>query len=197
MIKRAMIAGLNSTGVDVADLRVLPCRCQPPPAEDGGLRRGLPRRVSYTDPEVVEITLLRAAGHSADLLRCRRRSRRTSRASSFGAPPTTPSAASAIRPACARPTRRTCWPRSTRTAIRARGFRIVVDYGYSAASYVLPLVLGPARCRGGRRARLRCRLCRRRLVDVEGIHRSGEAARSAPSARISAPSSTEPPSGSS
>src|SRR5260370_37837222 len=28
-------------------------------------------------------------------------------------------------------------------AIRARGFRIVVDYGYSAASYVLPLVLGP------------------------------------------------------
>ena len=28
-------------------------------------------------------------------------------------------------------------------AIRARGFRIVVDYGYSAASLVLPLVLGP------------------------------------------------------
>ena len=27
-------------------------------------------------------------------------------------------------------------------AIRARGFRIVVDYGYSAASYVLPLLLG-------------------------------------------------------
>ena len=28
-------------------------------------------------------------------------------------------------------------------AIRERGFRIVVDYGYSAASLVLPLVLGP------------------------------------------------------
>src|SRR5260370_6640892 len=28
-------------------------------------------------------------------------------------------------------------------AIRARGFRIVVDYGYSAAWYALPLVLGP------------------------------------------------------
>src|SRR6185312_4566447 len=27
--------------------------------------------------------------------------------------------------------------------VRARRFRIVVDYGYSAASYVLPLVLGP------------------------------------------------------
>ena len=33
--------------------------------------------------------------------------------------------------------------RSTSPAIRARGFRIVVDYGYSAASFVLPLVLGP------------------------------------------------------
>jgi mannose-1-phosphate guanylyltransferase / phosphomannomutase len=32
-----------------------------------------------------------------------------------------------------------------RDAIRERGFRIVVDYGYSAASYVLPLVLGPMR----------------------------------------------------
>jgi len=30
-------------------------------------------------------------------------------------------------------------------AIRARGFRIVVDYGYSAASFVLPLVVGPLR----------------------------------------------------
>ncbi|MBV8480352.1 MAG: hypothetical protein JOY72_08625, partial [Actinobacteria bacterium] len=30
-------------------------------------------------------------------------------------------------------------------AVRARGFRIVVDYGFSAASYVLPLVLDPLR----------------------------------------------------
>src|SRR5581483_5986328 len=28
-------------------------------------------------------------------------------------------------------------------AVRARAFRIVVDYGFSAASYVLPLVLDP------------------------------------------------------
>src|SRR5207245_3922147 len=28
-------------------------------------------------------------------------------------------------------------------AIRARGFRLVVDYGYSAASFVLPLLIGP------------------------------------------------------
>src|SRR5256885_13777898 len=28
-------------------------------------------------------------------------------------------------------------------SIRARGFRLVVDYGFSAASYVLPSLLGP------------------------------------------------------
>ena len=39
--------------------------------------------------------------------------------------------------------RATCSPTSTSSAIRARGFRIVVDYGYSAGSFVLPLVLGP------------------------------------------------------
>ena len=36
-----------------------------------------------------------------------------------------------------------CSPSSTCAAIRERGFRIVVDYGYSAGSFVLPLVLGP------------------------------------------------------
>ena len=47
--------------------------------------------------------------------------------------------------------------------IRERGFRIVVDYGYSAASFVLPLVVGPLGVeaisahglrRGARRARV-------------------------------------------
>ena len=37
-----------------------------------------------------------------------------------------------------RPSRR----RSTSSAIRTRGFRIVVDYAFSAASLILPLVLG-------------------------------------------------------
>ena len=43
----------------------------------------------------------------------------------------------------ARATRATCSSTLDVDAIRARGFRIVVDYGFSAASYVLPLVLGP------------------------------------------------------
>jgi hypothetical protein len=31
----------------------------------------------------------------------------------------------------------------TFVSLRARNFRLIVDYGYSAASNVLPLVLGP------------------------------------------------------
>ena len=74
-------------------------------------------------------------------------------------------------------------------AIRERGFRIVVDYGYSAASFVLPLVLGPLGVEavsahgffadGRRRARARSRR--------RSARRS---ASSRPSAPTSGPSST-------
>ena len=47
------------------------------------------------------------------------------------------------RPACGRATRRICSSRSTLRSVRERRFRIVVDYGYSASSFVLPLVVGP------------------------------------------------------
>ena len=44
MLKRAFITGVLSTGVDVADLRVLPVGREPPPPEVGELRRGRPHR---------------------------------------------------------------------------------------------------------------------------------------------------------
>ena len=61
-------------------------------------------------------------------------------------------------------------------AIRRRGFRIVVDYGYSAGSFVLPLVLGPLGRRGdhGARVRVRHRLDARA---AGGDDRPGAAAR--------------------
>ena len=57
--------------------------------------------------------------------------------------PRAASARSRTRRACARATPRTCSTRSTWTSVRERRFRIVVDYGYSASSFVLPLVVGP------------------------------------------------------
>ena len=53
------------------------------------------------------------------------------------------SATSPTRRASARSTPRTCSRRSTSRRSAAANFRIVVDYGYSASSFVLPLVLGP------------------------------------------------------
>ena len=76
-------------------------------------------------------------------------------------------------------------------AIRERGFRIVVDYGYSASSFVLPLAARPARDRGGLRARVHHRLGRDRGVAAESIG-AGEAARRQRSAPTSGPSSTGP-----
>ena len=67
MIKRTMISGLNATGVDVSDLRVLPPGGQPPPPEDGGLRHRLPRRRQPCRPRGRDDPVLRAAGRPAQL----------------------------------------------------------------------------------------------------------------------------------
>ena len=57
-------------------------------------------------------------------------------------------------------------------AIRRRAFRIVVDYGYSAASFVLPLVLGPLGVEAV--AATRSRTSRRGDGDAPGARRPDE-----------------------
>ena len=70
--------------------------------------------------------------------------------------------------------------RATRSARAASG--IVVDYGYSAASFVLPLAARPARRRGGLGARVRARAAPAAGGAPARVDRPGEAARAAPSA---------------
>ena len=114
MIKRAMISGLNSTGVDVADLRILPAAVSrhllKTHAYDAGFHVGSATRTRRSS---------RSASSSSPGSRSRRpsrrRSRRTSRARSCGAPVSTRSARSATRPASARATPRTCSANSTPT----------------------------------------------------------------------------------
>ena len=62
-----------------------PCRGRPSPAEDGGLRGGLPRRHEPGRSRARPDPLLRTARHPALAQPRRRRSRRTSRAASSGA----------------------------------------------------------------------------------------------------------------
>ena len=62
MIKRAMISGLNSTGVDIADLRVLPASVSRHLLKTQGYDAGFHVGVSYTDPEMLEIRFYEQPG---------------------------------------------------------------------------------------------------------------------------------------
>ena len=116
---------------------------QPPRAEDAGVRRRRCTSARATSTPRRSSSASTSRPGSCSRPACSGRSRRTSRARSCAASTPAGSARSRTRRACARATPRICSARSTPEAIRERGFRIVVDYGYSAASFVLPLVLGP------------------------------------------------------
>src|SRR5437667_10626207 len=55
MIKRAMISGINSTGVDVADLRTLPAAVSRHLLKTHGYDVGFHGGTSPSDPEVIQI----------------------------------------------------------------------------------------------------------------------------------------------
>jgi mannose-1-phosphate guanylyltransferase/phosphomannomutase len=142
MIKRAMVSGVNSTGVDCADLRVLPAAISRHLLKTHGYDAGFHVGTSESDPEVVQIRFFEQPGI-----------------------PLTPGLQKEIEKHFTRHELRrvpyadvgaVTYPARVREsyaqdllsgidvdAVRARGFRIVVDYSHSAASFVLPLVLGP------------------------------------------------------
>ena len=141
LIRRALIAGVNSTGVHAADLQVMPAAVNRHFLKTEGFDAGIHVQPSPSDPEVVQIRIYEPPGT-----------------------PATPALIKEIEKHYSRQEfRRAAWNEvgeitySARTAetyvqdlletldveaIRSRGFRIVVDYAYSAASLVLPQVLG-------------------------------------------------------
>jgi mannose-1-phosphate guanylyltransferase / phosphomannomutase len=141
MVKRAMISGFTSTGLEVADLRVLPAAVARHLLKSEGYEVGFHVGMSQADPEVVQIRFFEQPGIQLS-----------------------PALQKEIEKNFARGELRrvgftdigtiTYPPRVRETyaqdllagldadSIRARGFRLVVDYGFSAASYVLPLLLG-------------------------------------------------------
>jgi mannose-1-phosphate guanylyltransferase/phosphomannomutase len=142
MIKRAMIAGLNSTGVDVADLRVLPAAVNRHLLKTESFDAGFHVGVSYTDPEIVEISFFEHPGIQLTSSMQKEIEKHFSRLELRRAAHNAIGAVS--YPARVRETyAQDLLTTLDRAAIRERSFRIVVDYGYSAASYVLPLLLGP------------------------------------------------------
>jgi mannose-1-phosphate guanylyltransferase/phosphomannomutase len=142
MVKRALITGILASGVDVADLRVLPSAVNRHLLKAENFDAGVHIGVNALDPEVVAIQFYERPGIqlTAALQKeieknfTRHESRRVSAADvgtiSYPARAADSYAADLLSSL-------------DLAAIRERRFRIVVDYGYSAASLVLPLVLEP------------------------------------------------------
>ncbi len=142
MIKRSMISGLNAAGVDVADLRVSPPAVSRHVLKTQAFAAAVHVGASHLDPEAVFIRIyeppgiLLTSGLQKEIERnfTRQELRRVA-AGGVG---------SVSYPARVRESyAQDLLDSLDAEAIRARRFRIVVDYGYSAASFVLPLVVGP------------------------------------------------------
>jgi mannose-1-phosphate guanylyltransferase/phosphomannomutase len=141
-IKRAMITGLNSAGVDVADLRVLPAAVSRHLMKTHGYEAGYHVGVSQSDPEMIKIQFFEQPGiqmtSTLEKEVEKHFNRRELRRVPFG------DIGQVTYPARVRESyAQDLLSGLDADAIRARGFRLVVDYGYSASSFVLPLLLGP------------------------------------------------------
>ena len=141
MIKRAMVSGITSTGVSVADLRVLPAPVNRHLIRTQGYAAGFHVGLSTADPEQIEIRFFEHPGTQLTprlekevekhFTRYELRRASPDRIGTIGYPVR-------VRESYASDLLATV----DATAIANRRFRIVVDYGHSAASFVLPLVLG-------------------------------------------------------
>jgi mannose-1-phosphate guanylyltransferase/phosphomannomutase len=142
MIQRVMIAGLTSSGVDVADLRVSPSSITRHVLKTQGLAAGVHVAQSQQDGDVVEIRVFESPGIQLTTAFQKEIEKHFTRQE--------------LRRAAFDEVGKTTYPTRVRESyaqdlldtldtatVRGRGFRIAVDYGYSAASFVLPLVLGP------------------------------------------------------
>ncbi len=142
MIKRAIISGLHSTGVQVADLRTLPAPVGKHHMKTQGYDAAFHVGASSHDPEAVQIRLFEPPGIALSAALQKEIEKHFTRQEVRRVPF---AAVGAITyPARARETYASDLLSGLNVeGIREREFRIVVDYGYSAASWVLPLVTGP------------------------------------------------------
>jgi len=142
MIQRAMITGLNATGVDVADLRVMPASVGRHLLKVHGYEAGFHVGTSTVDPELIQIRLFEQPGIPLTPALQKEIEKRFFRHDWRRAP--SHEVGDLDYPARVREAYAEDLLASLdAAAIRERRFRIVVDYGYSAASFVLPLLLGP------------------------------------------------------
>jgi mannose-1-phosphate guanylyltransferase / phosphomannomutase len=142
MIQRAMISGLNSTGVDVADLRVTPAAVSRHLLKTQSYAAGFHVGTSTIDPELVQIRFFEQPGIQLTPEAQKEIEKHFFRQGFRRAP--RDEVGDLDYPSRVRDSYATDLLSSLDVeAIRRRRFRIVIDYGYSAASMVMPLLLGP------------------------------------------------------
>ena len=142
MIKRAMLSGIASTGVDVADLRVIPAGVARHLMKAEGYEAGFHVGTSPSDPEAVRIQFFEAPGIEMSQKMQQEVEKHFTRGELRRV--ASHEVGSMSYPARVHESYASDLLRSVDVErVRGRSFRLVVDYGFSAASYVLPLVLGP------------------------------------------------------
>jgi mannose-1-phosphate guanylyltransferase/phosphomannomutase len=141
MIKRAMIAGINATGVHISDLRVAAPAMSRHEIKSSRLAGGMHVSVTSEDPETIEILFFGPGGVLAsdawrrDIERyyTRQEFRRSTHAD-IGA---------LTYPARAVETyAEELVGILDRDVVARRGFRCVIDYGHTASSWVVPGIMG-------------------------------------------------------
>ncbi len=141
LLRRAVLTGINATGVHVADLRVMPSAVTRHLLKSEGFEAGVHVRQSAVDPEAVTLQIYEPPGvevSSAFMKEVEKHfGRQEFRRSAWDG-------VGEIRyPARASESYAQDLLATLDTeAIRSRGFRIVIGYSYSSASLVVPLVLG-------------------------------------------------------
>jgi len=142
MIQRAIIAGLTSSGVHVADLRISPAAVTRHVLKTQGLAAGVHVGRSSLDPELIQVRVFEWPGSQMSEALQKEVEKHYGRQE--------------IRRATFGEVGETTYPARVRESyaqdildaldierIRSRGFRVAIDYGHSPAAFTLPLVLGP------------------------------------------------------
>ena len=142
MIQRAIISGLTSTGVHVADLRISPAAVTRHVLRTQALQAGIHVGRSSVDPEMIDVRFFEWPGNQMTAGLQKEVEKHFGRQE--------------LRRATFAEVGETTYPARVREsyaqdildsldaeAVRRRRFRVAVDYGYSPAAFTLPLVLGP------------------------------------------------------
>ena len=141
LVRRLVLAGISAGGVHVADLRVMPAAVNRHVLKSEGFEVGVHVGRSPNDPEAVEIQIYEPPGIQASSSFMKEVEKHFSRQEFRRV--SSDDVGEVRYPARAGETyAQDLLATLDVELIRNRGFRVVVDYGYSAASLVLPLVLG-------------------------------------------------------